>query len=64
MIYIETSVIKEHKEYDEMKTVVQIEGDGETVKEEIKTLFQNCKSDDNLRIIVIQALTEVLSDDN
>ena len=64
MIYIETSVLKEHKKYDEMKTVVQIEGDGETVKEEIKTLFQNCKSDDNLRIIVIQALTEVLRDDN
>lgn len=64
MITIKTDTVKECDDYGKMCTTVQIEGDGETVKEEIKTLFQSCKSDDNLRIIVIQALTEVLSDDN
>lgn len=64
MIKIDTTKIGEHKEYDEMITVVKIEGDREIVKEEIKKLFQNCKRDDDLRTIVIQAITEVLRDDN
>lgn len=64
MIKIDTTKISEHKDYDKMETHVEISGSGEIIKEEIKTLFQYCKRYDNLRIIVIQALTEVLRDDN
>lgn len=62
MIHIETITLKEHKEYDEMKTEVQIEGNGEVIKEEIKTLLLYAKKDENLLSIVVCALREVLYD--
>lgn len=62
MIYIETITLKEHNEYDEMKTEVQIEGNGEVIKEEIKTLLLYAKKDEHLLPIVVCALREVLYD--
>lgn len=64
MIKIDTTKIGEHKDFDKMETHVEISGSGEIIKEELKTLFQCCKRDDDLRIIVITAITEVLHNDN
>ena len=45
-----------------MSTHVEISGSEEIIKEEIKTLLQYCKKDDDLRVIVIHAIMEVLHD--
>lgn len=62
MITIKTDTVKECDDYDKMRTTVQIEGDGETVKEEIKSLLDYCKENNDLRGIFIVALEEVLYD--
>ena len=62
MIHINTITLREHKDYDEVKTEVQIEGNGEVIKEEIKTLLLHCKEDKNLLPIVACALREVVYD--
>ena len=62
MIHVETITLKEHADYDEMKTEVHIEGTGEVIKEEIKTLLLHAKKDKNLLPIVARALREVLYD--
>lgn len=62
MIKIDTTKVGEHKDYDKMKTHVEISGSGEIIKEELKTLFQYCKRDDDLRVIVILTIKEVLHD--
>lgn len=62
MITIKTDIVKECGDYDKMCTTVEIDGEGVIIKEEIKTLFQYCKKDEQLRTVVICALTEVLND--
>ena len=62
MIHIDTVTLSENKKYAKMQTQCKIEGQGEVVKEEIKTLLDYCKQDDDLRKIVIIAITEVLHD--
>lgn len=68
MIKIDTIKVGERKDYqrnqefDELSTHVEINGSGEIIKEEIKTLLDHCKKDDDLRIIVIHAIMEVLHD--
>ena len=62
MITIKTNTVKECGDYDKMCTTVEIEGEYPIIKEEIKTLLQRCKKDEQLRTIVICALTEVLHD--
>lgn len=62
MIHVETITLKEHVDYDEMKTEVQIEGTSEIIKEELKTLLIQCKKDKHLLPVVIMALREVLYD--
>jgi len=62
MIHIDTFKLSENKKYAKMQTQCKIEGSGEIVIEEIKTLLNYCKQDDDLRKIVITAITEVLHD--
>lgn len=62
MIHIETTTLKEHKDYDKMCTTVEIEGEGTIIKEEIKTLLQRGKENKQLGTIIISAISEVLHD--
>jgi hypothetical protein len=62
MIHIDTVKLSENKKYAKMQTQCKIEGQGEIVIEEIKTLLNYCKQDDDLRKIVITAIAEVLHD--
>lgn len=46
MITIKTEKIKTFNDYDKMCTTVEIEGEGTIIKEEIKTLLQRGKEDE------------------
>lgn len=62
MITIKTEKVKTCDNYDKMCTTVEIEGDGTIIKEEIKTLLQRGKEDEQLRTIIISAISEMLHD--
>lgn len=64
MIHIDTIEKGRRKDCTKMETHVQIIGSGEIVKEELKTLLQYARKDDDLRVIVIHALAEVLRNDD
>lgn len=62
MIYIDSVKLSENKKYTKMQTQGKIDGCIEIVKEEIKTLLQYCKKDDDLRGVLLDVLEEVLHD--
>lgn len=62
MITIKTDRVKDCGDYDKMRTTVEIEGKGTIIKEEIKTLLQCGKEDEQLGTIIISAISEVLHD--
>lgn len=62
MIHIDTIKLSENKKYAKMQSHCKIEGQCIIIKEELKTLLNYCKQDDDLRKIVIAAIMEVLHD--
>lgn len=62
MITIKTETVKKCGDYDKMNTTVEINGQGTIILEEFKTLLQYCRTNDELRPIMIHAISEVLHD--